>query len=303
MQLFQYRHQGQVQIGWKFGEKSSPHGLNFTKALQAFQREALGREQPPIHRIETFLEEYLDLDNMIRQMAAFLDNYHGRDSLLLEEAPEILPPLSKPGKILCIGKNYVKHAEETGSVPPSQPVYFGKTADCIIGPGDTIQMPRSFGRVDPEIELAVVIGRPGFRVHRNDAMDLVAGYTILNDVTARDLQSKAKDEGHPWFASKNYATFCPIGPYLTLKEYIRDPHDLEMVLSINGEVRQEENTKQMIFSIPVLIETLSHQLPLRPGDIIATGTPHGISPLEDGDVLELSIAGLGTLMNRVKAID
>ncbi len=302
MQLFQFRLQGRVQLGLRFGQQTGRFGLNFTETLQAFQREALGREQPAIERMETFLDEYLDLNTVVQQVLAFFQNYHGKAELLLQEDPEILPPLQRPGKILCIGKNYVKHAEETGSKPPTAPVYFGKVADCIIGPNDTIHMPRDFGRVDPEIELAVVIGKPGFQVKQDQAMDLVAGYTILNDVTARDLQTKAKDTGHPWFASKNYATFCPLGPAITLKEYVHDPHDLEMVLAVNGEVRQEENTKQMIFSIPVLIETLSHQLPLRPGDIIATGTPHGISPLADGDVLELSIQGLGTLKNTVRAV-
>ncbi len=302
MQLFQFRRKGIVQLGLRFGQQTGAFGINFTDTLQAFQREALGREQPAIHRMEVFLDEYLDLGTLVGQVMAFFTNYRRKETLLIPDEPEILPPLQQPGKILCIGKNYAKHAEETGSKPPKSPIYFDKVADCIIGPGDTINMPRDFGRVDPEIELAVVIGKPGFQVHRDQALDLVAGYTILNDVTARDLQTKAKDQGNPWFASKNYATFCPLGPAITLKEYIHDPHDLEMVLSVNGEVRQEENTSQMIFSIPVLIETLSHQLPLRPGDIIATGTPHGISPLEDGDTLELSIQGLGTLQNSVRAI-
>jgi len=302
MQLFQFRQKGLVQIGLQFGKRTGEFGINLTKTLLAFQRRELGREHPAIDRMDTLLEEYLELDDMAKEMVTFASRYGEEERLFLAEEPEILAPLQRPGKILCIGQNYAKHAAETGSKPPATPVYFGKVADCIIGPRETIMMPRRFGRVDPEIELAVVIGKPGFQVPRDQAMDMVAGYTILNDVTARDVQNKAKDQGMPWFASKNYASFCPMGPNITLKQYVHDPHDLEMTLSVNGEVRQQENTGQMVFDIPHLIETLSWQLPLRPGDVIATGTPHGIQALADGDLLEMRIDGLGCLKNAVREI-
>jgi 2-keto-4-pentenoate hydratase/2-oxohepta-3-ene-1,7-dioic acid hydratase in catechol pathway len=182
---------------------------------------------------------------------------------------------------------------------PTEPLLFAKAPSSIIGPGADIVYPDGVERLDPEIELGVVIGRRARRVPEEQAMQYVVGYTIVNDVTARDVQKIAQDKGYPWFVSKSMDTFCPMGPYLVLSDEVPDPHALEITLRVNSEVRQHSNTGLMVFRIPQLIAHISRLMTLEPGDIIATGTPEGIAPIRRGDVIECSITGLGTLTNRV----
>jgi 2-keto-4-pentenoate hydratase/2-oxohepta-3-ene-1,7-dioic acid hydratase in catechol pathway len=211
----------------------------------------------------------------------------------------LLAPIGRPTKIVALGRNYAAHAQESGNEVPQEPVLFAKAPSAVCGPGDDILYPAGVKRLDPEIELAVVIGRRARRVEEAEAMTFVAGYTILNDITARDVQRSHQEKKWPWFRSKSYDTFCPMGPTLVLPDEVTDPHNLNLTLSVNGEIRQRSNTGMMIFKIPLLIATISSYMTLEPGDVIATGTPEGIAPLNVGNLVECFIEGLGTLQNRV----
>jgi acylpyruvate hydrolase len=215
-------------------------------------------------------------------------------------------PLPRPGKLILLGLNYRDHAEETGQKIPEVPTLFAKYRNSIIGPGETILIPRVTEQIDYEAEFAFVIGRRGHDIPRDRALDYVAGYTIVNDVSARDYQFVTSQ----WMVGKTFDTHCPMGPALVLKDEIADPHDLDISLSIAGEVLQRSNTRQLIFKIPETVEYLSQVLTLEPGDVISTGTPSGVGftrkpPrwLRPGETVRVEINGLGVLENPVaKAI-
>jgi acylpyruvate hydrolase len=218
---------------------------------------------------------------------------------------KILAPIAQPRKIFCLGLNYRDHAEETGSKIPEKPIVFSKMATAIIGPGDPIMMPRPqySNEIDYEAEFTVVIGKQGKHIPREQALDYVAGYTILNDVSARDVQFSESQ----WLRAKSFDTFAPTGPYLVMKDEIVDPHDLDVKLWVNGELRQSSNTKHLIFGVDYLVEYLSRSFTLLPGDLISTGTPSGVGfamkppkLLKPGDVVRIEIAGLGVLENPVE---
>nr|MBC7245864.1 fumarylacetoacetate hydrolase family protein [Chloroflexota bacterium] len=212
---------------------------------------------------------------------------------------QFLAPVTRASKILALGRNYRAHAEEGGYAVPNEPIFFAKASSSIIGPGANIIYPDGVQRLDPEIELAVVIGRKAKFVPEDRAMEYVAGYTIVNDVTARDMQRRDIQKMKPWLRSKSFDTFCPIGPYLVLTDEIADPHNLELALRVNGEIRQRSNTAMCLFKIPHLIAYISKHMTLEPGDVIATGTPEGIAPINRGDLVECTISGIGSLVNRV----
>ncbi len=204
-----------------------------------------------------------------------------------------------PSKIVCVGRNYRAHAEEMNSAVPKEPVIFLKPPSSLIGPDSTIVIPEQTRRVEHEVELAVIIGKKAKNVRVEEAMEYVLGYTIILDITARDLQAEAKKKGLPWSVSKGFDTFAPVGPRIVPGEEL-NPDELNIWLNVNGEKRQEGNTSQMIFSIPFLISYISGIMTLEPGDIIATGTPAGVGPLNDGDVVEAGIDGIGVLREKVK---
>ncbi|ALM76095.1 fumarylacetoacetate hydrolase family protein [Thermococcus barophilus] len=205
-----------------------------------------------------------------------------------------------PSKIICLGRNYAEHAKELGHEVPKEPVIFLKPPSALIGPNQTIILPKKSREVHHEVELAVIIGKRGKNIPRERAMDYVLGYTILLDITARDLQWEAKRKGLPWTVAKGFDTFAPIGPRIVPKEEL-DPSDLEIGLKVNGEVRQLSRTGKMIFKIPEIIEYISGIMTLEKGDIIATGTPEGVGPLRHGDTVEAWIEGIGVLKENVLA--
>ena len=212
------------------------------------------------------------------------------------------PPVPRPGKIICIGLNYLDHVTESGAEIPKAPLIFSKFVTCAAASEDPIVLPVGSEQVDFEAELAVVIGRRAKNVRLEDAMDHVFGYTNFNDVSARDMQFA---DGQ-WQRGKSCDTFAPFGEYVATKDEIPDPHDLRIQFRLNGETMQDSNTNQLIFKIPELIEYISRSVTLEPGDIIATGTPPGVGfarkpPvfLKDGDVCEVEIDGLGILINPV----
>jgi 2-keto-4-pentenoate hydratase/2-oxohepta-3-ene-1,7-dioic acid hydratase in catechol pathway len=202
--------------------------------------------------------------------------------------------LPRPSKIVCVGRNYVEHAKELGHTMPERPLIFFKPPSALIGNGDTIVRPALSSRVEHEGEIGVIIGRRARHVPAAEALSYVAGYVPLNDVTARDLQ--LTDEN--WTRAKGFDTFCPLGS-MRAAEGI-DPMRLEVICRVNGEVRQHGYAADMAFSIPIIIEYVTQVMTLEPGDLIATGTPSGVGPLEKGDVVEVEIPGIGTLSNPVE---
>ncbi len=205
----------------------------------------------------------------------------------------------RPSKIICLGKNYAKHAKEMRSEVPKDPIIFLKPPSSLIGPGEKIILPKMSKLVHHEVELAVIIGKRGKNVSQEDAMQYVLGYTILLDITARDLQNIAREKGLPWTICKGFDTFAPVGPRVVAADKL-DPHNLEIGLKVNGEIRQKSKTSEMIFKIPKLIEYISSIMTLEPGDIIATGTPEGVGKLEHGNVVEAWIEGIGELRVEVE---
>jgi 2-keto-4-pentenoate hydratase/2-oxohepta-3-ene-1,7-dioic acid hydratase in catechol pathway len=216
-----------------------------------------------------------------------------------------LAPIPRPTKnVFCIGRNYAEHAKEQKAEVPSVPVFFTKPPTSLIGHDAPVIYDRVTKELDYEVELAVVIGRRGVNIPRAKAYHYVFGYTILIDVTARDLQRRHMQ----WFRGKSLDTFCPMGPWIVHKSAIPDPHNLRIHLRVNGEVRQQGRTADMVFPIPELLEVLSAGMTLEPGDIVATGTPSGVAAgfdpprwLRVGDVIEAEIEGIGLLRNPVVA--
>ncbi|MEE8358018.1 MAG: fumarylacetoacetate hydrolase family protein [Candidatus Hydrothermarchaeales archaeon] len=207
---------------------------------------------------------------------------------------KLLAP-TNPSKIICIGLNYIDHARELKLSLPEEPLIFLKAPTAVIGPNDNIKYPKMSNQVDHEAELAVVISKKCRDVKAEEAYGFIAGYTAFNDVTARDLQRK---DGQ-WTRAKSFDTFAPIGPWITTKDEIPDPHSLDIELRLNGEIRQNSNTKNMIFKIPKLIEFISEIMTLNKGDVISTGTPPGVGQVKPGDSLEVKIEKIGTLKNQI----
>jgi len=206
-------------------------------------------------------------------------------------------PTARPSKIVCVGLNYAKHAEESGMAVPGEPVLFFKASSSIIGPNDNVMLPRGSEKSDWEVELAVVIGKKTSYVTESEAMDYVAGYMVHNDVSERAFQLEREGQ---WVKGKSCDTFAPLGPFMASKDEIADPHNLRLWLKLNGETLQDSNTSDFIFDIPKVVSYISEFMTLLPGDIISTGTPFGVglgfNPpkyLKAGDVMELGIDGLG----------
>jgi len=211
------------------------------------------------------------------------------------ETVALLPPVC-PTKIICVGRNYVAHAAEHGVEVPAEPLLFFKPPSSVIGPGEAIVFPTLSQRVEHEAELAVVIGKRCRNVTAVEAWDYVLGVTCSNDVTARDLQRK---DGQ-WTRGKGFDTFCPVGPWIVTGLREEDIADLSVVCRVNGAVRQEGHTSQMVFSTSTLIAYAASVMTLEPGDILLTGTPAGVGPLLPGDIVEVEIEGIGVLRNPVR---
>jgi 2-keto-4-pentenoate hydratase/2-oxohepta-3-ene-1,7-dioic acid hydratase in catechol pathway len=213
-------------------------------------------------------------------------------------------PLPNPPRVFAIGLNYRDHAKESGMAIPSVPVVFFKLTTAIIGPGDPIVLPINSTQPDYEAEMAFVIGKGGYRIPASAWRDHVYGYTIVNDVSARDVQFASTQ----WSMSKSFPTFCPLGPAIVTADQIPDPHSLAIGLTIDGVTLQDSNTRELIFQVPALIEYLSSITPLLPGDIVSTGTPSGVglgrTPkrwLKPGESVTVTVEGLGSLCNPVVA--
>ena len=219
---------------------------------------------------------------------------------------EILPPMPNPQKIICLAFNYIDHAKEQELIPPNEPAIFIKPRTTLCGTGAEIVCPRFVKKLDYEVELAVIMGKECKNIQENEVFDVVFGYMILNDVSARDIQFQDKQ----FTRGKSFDTFAPCGPWITTKDEIADPQDLRLMTKINGKVRQNSNTKNMHLKVPQIISKLSNVMTLEPGDIISTGTPEGVALknpnvpfLNDGDSISMEIEGLGTIQNTVRFVD
>jgi 2-keto-4-pentenoate hydratase/2-oxohepta-3-ene-1,7-dioic acid hydratase in catechol pathway len=238
----------------------------------------------------------LDDDQDIRRATGspFVDLEPGEKVGSLDDLRLLAPVV--PSKIVCVGRNYREHAAEFSNPVPEEPLLFLKPPSALVGPGDDVIYPALSRRVDHEAELVVVIGRTAHRLSSADAWSVVGGYTSGNDVTARDIQ---KSDGQ-WTRGKGFHTFCPLGPWV---ETDLDPSDVRVSCTVDGETRQDGRTSAMIFDIPYLIEYISRFTRLEPGDVIMTGTPEGVGPVEVGDTMTIEVEGLGSLSNRVVAED
>jgi 2-keto-4-pentenoate hydratase/2-oxohepta-3-ene-1,7-dioic acid hydratase in catechol pathway len=240
-------------------------------------------------------------ENDLKTVQTYLDRV-GTEGLLSPDEVRLGPPLPNPSKIICVGLNYLDHAQETGAKVPEQPILFSKWHNSLVGPEDEINLSGPSSEVDYEAELVFVIGRTAYNISEAEALDYVAGYMCSNDVSARDLQMRFG--GGQWVRGKSLDGFCPIGPYLATRDEIADPHNLRIACRVNGRTLQDSNTGQLIFKIPALLSYISQGLTLQPGDIVLTGTPPGVGfarkpPifLQPGDVCEIEIEGLGVLRN------
>lgn len=223
------------------------------------------------------------------------DDYdeRGNQSVPLEEVMFLAPVT--PSKIVCVGRNYREHAAELGNKMPAEPLLFLKAPSSVIGSGECIELPPESSQVEHEGELGVVIGQQAYRIREDeDALSYILGYTCVNDVTARDLQRKDVQ----FTRAKSFDTFCPVGPFIVDG---LDPLDLIVITRVNGVQKQSGRTSDMAFSVSFLIRYIANIMTLNPGDLIATGTPAGVSPMKDGDVVEVEIEGIGVLRNKICA--
>jgi 2,4-didehydro-3-deoxy-L-rhamnonate hydrolase len=251
---------------------------------------------------EDYNESFFENDGLAR-LATFIAKNEGKLPII-NDAERLGSPVARPSKIVCVGLNYAKHAKETGAAIPVEPIIFFKSTTALVGPNDTITIPKNSVKTDWEVELAFVIGKKASYVSEEEALDYVAGYCLHNDVSEREFQL---ERGGTWDKGKGCDTFAPIGPWLATSDEIADVNNLRLWLKVNGEMMQDGNTDDLIFGIPKLVSYISQFMTLLPGDIISTGTPQGVglgfNPpiyLKDGDVVELGIDGLGTSKQEVK---
>jgi len=284
-----YAYQAQLKAQGKYRYKEIAHAFVPASTDELFQggKESLELAQGAIDFI---------LEN---------PDYSDKKAVYHRSEVKIEAPVQKPGKIICVGHNFRKHIQEMGREIPTHPVIFAKFANTIIGPEDDIPYYPISDQLDYEMEFAFVIGKQARNVSEEDALDYVAGYTIANDVTYRDIQRRTLQ----WLQGKTVDGSLPLGPHLVTADEIGDPAGLEMVLKVNGEVRQSTNTDDFVFNVPKLVSFLSGLLTLEPGDLVLTGTPGGVgfamNPpqfLKDGDVVTIEIEKIGVLENKVKAV-
>ncbi|HYB06642.1 MAG TPA: fumarylacetoacetate hydrolase family protein [Nitrososphaerales archaeon] len=301
MRLAHYVRDGQTRVGVVRG--NSVYDLSESAGILGF---------PDLSDLST-IDQVLarGLLNPLREREKALEETGGIDL----ESVQLRSPILSPEKIFCLAENYRAHAREAGGKPAGKPYLFTKFRNTIIGPDQPILIPRVSKKVDWEVELAVVIGREGKYIPRERAMEYVGGYTISNDVSYRDLQfpvgwpEKLSRLGQNWVEGKGLDNAFPMGPWLVTTDEIPNPHDLRISLSVNGEVKQDSSTSDMIFKIDSLIEYISAGITLKAGDVVSTGTAPGVAAftdqkfLKDGDVVEARIDRIGTLRNPVRSED
>jgi len=288
-----------------FGDRA----LSLDRALNVWG--GRGTHRRPL-RVQTMLDLLADWDTNFEVLQALaeavasegLSSDFWRGAVAPLSSLAVHAPVPRPPKLILVGLNYRDHAEEAGFKIPEVPTIFSKYANCVIGPGDAIKIPKVSYMIDYEAEYAFVIGRAGRDIPPERAMEYVAGYTIVNDVSCRDYQMKTGQ----WMIGKTFDTFAPMGPYLVTRDEIADPHKLEISLYLNGQRMQHSNTSNLIFKTGYLVAYLSQVFTFEPGDVISTGTPAGVGYtrkppvfMKPGDLVRIEIEGLGTLENPIEA--
>lgn len=313
MKLATFRQDRQTKFGIVFGREI----IDFNIAYQTLMNQKGDTwKQLPILDMKSFLSHGPEAILIAKRIESWVKKQLSgktrvpaavRELIFDVNKVKIAAPLSNPPKFLCLVRNYVSHAKEVaGEAPlPKDLMVFMKPLTAIIGPRDTIVVPPDCKKLDHEVELAVIIGKKGRYIPEEMAMEHVAGYTIFNDISDREYISQKELQRVNWFFMKAQDTSAPIGPYIVLKDEVRDPHNIRLRLWVNGELRQDGSTKDMIFKIPQIIARISHFVTLESGDIIATGTPSGTSfstkqYLKAGDVMKCEIEGMGILENSIK---
>jgi 2-keto-4-pentenoate hydratase/2-oxohepta-3-ene-1,7-dioic acid hydratase in catechol pathway len=254
---------------------------------------------------EDYDESFFETDGL-KRLQEFIDS--NKESLpVLYTNEHLASPVARPSKIVCIGLNFIDHANETNAKIPTEPIIFFKSTTALCGPNNHIVIPKNSVKTDWEVELAVVIGKRASYVNEVDAMEYVAGYCLHNDLSEREFQL---ERNGTWDKGKGCDTFAPLGPYLVTKDEIEDVNNLRLWLKVNGQTMQDGNTSNLIFKIPFLVSYISQFMTLLPGDIISTGTPAGVGLgmkppvyLKPGDIVELGIDGLGQAKQTVKAYE
>lgn len=281
MKLFRYGNSGQEKPGVLIRDKK-------------YDVSAFGQD---------YNEDFFSNGGLV-QLRRFIETW-SNDLIELPDSIRFGPPVCRPSKLICIGLNYRDHAIETNAPIPAEPIIFFKSQTAICGPDDNLILPKNSKKTDWEVELAVVIGKKACYIKEEDAKDYIAGYILHNDYSEREFQL---ERGGQWVKGKSCDTFAPLGPYLVTPDELPDVNNLKMWLKVNGKVMQNSSTAQMIFKIPFLVHYVSQYMTLLPGDIISTGTPHGVglgfNPpvyLKPGDFVELGIDGLGSSAQKVKA--
>lgn len=296
MKIAQYEHEQGLVIGLEIDGR----WVDYTKAFAAYTLLEQSVAMLPRTTIDQLLARGEFDERLFRTVAAFVRKNKLQRFLKLPSGVALRAPLLRPGKIVALGLNYALHIKEGSFSVPKEPIIFMKAGSSVVGPGETVRIPRGIGRIDHEVELGVVIGKTATGVSRRNAWKFIAGYTICNDVTARSLQTRDINNRHPWFRSKSYDTFSPIGPWIVTTEDIRRPVHLDLECRVNGRIRQKANTRSLVFDIPTVIECITRNITLEPGDIISTGTPEGIGPIRHGDTVVCRIQNIGELRNPVR---
>jgi len=302
MKLVTYMHQETVRLGAIIDGNVVDLARAYADCLSCINPDAPPDEFPK--DMLTLLQGGWDSWQALVATVEYAEALSEADFIYAMTDVQLGPPLDNPSKIICIGLNYHDHCREKGTAVPERPLLFSKFPTTITGPETEITWPTDVSQeVDYEAELALVIGRKGRNIPPDRALDYVAGYMIANDVSARNVQFSDKQ----WVRGKSFDTFCPIGPYLLTADEVDDPHNLGIRCWVNGELRQDSNTSELIFKIPELLAFISRTSTLLPGDIISTGTPDGVGVYRDpqvflksGDVVEIEIDELGRLRNTVK---
>ncbi|MFK9093028.1 fumarylacetoacetate hydrolase family protein [Bacillus salipaludis] len=301
MKFVSYRSQSSTHLGVLTKDDQI---LNIS-SLQDLYKSRISLDVTLPNEMKQFIEQSETALPYVEALLNCYENDHGKNNLAscsISDA-EVLAPIAQPEKIICVGLNYIDHCKETNMEPPSSPVIFSKYANAIIGDKAAIELPINSNQVDFEAELTIVIGKEAKCVSEAEAEDYIFGYTIMNDVSARDLQFADSQ----WSRGKSADTFAPIGPAIVTKDEVGDPHQLDISLTLNEKIMQQSNTSNLIFRIPTIVSFLSQSMTLKPGDLIATGTPPGVGMgrdpqvwLKGGDSLSITIENIGTLSNDVK---
>jgi 2-keto-4-pentenoate hydratase/2-oxohepta-3-ene-1,7-dioic acid hydratase in catechol pathway len=276
------------------------HWIDTSRAWVDYNRHVEGNEAAPLKDVGDLIRAGLMTRSGYRRLVEFTQR-HGRvDDYVLPDGLPYLQPHT-PGKVLATGRNYAAHAAELGNAIPEEPLFFDKFPSTCIGPEEAIVLPGWCGKISFEGEITIVIGKTGRNITEADAQEYVAGYTLVNDVTARDLQDVDKKRGYPWTRAKNFDTFCPFGPTIVFRDAFTWPLVTDIETRLNGEIRQQSSTSYFLFSIARVVSEISRYITLHPGDLIATGTPEGVGILSPGDVVEISNSLIGTLRNTAAA--